>query len=135
MAAARQADACISARERAYAAHLEAGDRRRAAMVALSLVRDHGNRLAAAQSSSWFKRAERLLQDEPEYVEHGYLEMMRARDAHSSGRFDEAGETGERAVQVGTRFGDRNLQALSLVYKGMATVARGEVEEGPALLY
>lgn len=129
-----EADACISARERAYAAHLEAGDRRRAAMVALSLVRDHGNRLAAAQSSSWFKRAERLLQDEPDYVEHGYLAMMRSRNDHNSGRFDEAVQVAGEAVQIGARFGDSNLQALALVYQGMATVARGDVVEGLALL-
>lgn len=128
------ADACISARERAYAAHLEAGDRRRAGMVALLLVRDHGNRLAGAQSSGWFRRAERMLDNEPDSVERGYLEMMRARNAHNSGRFDEAVEVAGRAVQVGASFGDSNLQALALVYQGMATVARGDVEEGLAFL-
>lgn len=128
------ADACISARERAYAAHLEAADRRPAAMVALRLVRDHANRLAGAQSSGWFKRAERLLQNDPDSVEHGYLEMMRARDAHNSGRFDEAVEVADRAVQTGARFGDPNLQALALMYQGMATVARGDVDGGLALL-
>lgn len=49
-------------------------------MVALLLVRDHGNRLAGAQSSGWLRRTERLLQDEPESLEYGYLQMMRARN-------------------------------------------------------
>jgi class 3 adenylate cyclase len=127
-------DACVSARERAYAAHLEAGDRRQAAMVALWLTRDHGNRLAGAQSSGWFRRAERLLQNEPDGVARGYLEMMRSRQAHNEGRFDEAVQVGERAVDIGARFGDPDLQALALMYQGMAMVGRGDVEDGLALL-
>jgi class 3 adenylate cyclase len=131
---AGQIDACISARERAYAAHLEAGEPLRAAMVAFSLVRDHGNRLDGALSSAWYKRAERLLEDQPESQAHGYLEMMRARAAHAAGEFDRAVEVGARAVEMGMRFGDPNLQALALVYQGMAMVGRGDAEEGLALL-
>jgi class 3 adenylate cyclase len=127
-------DACISARERAYAAYLEGGEPLRAAMVAFWLVRDYGNRLADALSSAWFKRAERLLKDAPDSVELGYLEMMRARAAHIAGEFDRAVELGGAAVDTGARFGDPNLQALGLVYQGMAMVARGDVDDGLALL-
>jgi class 3 adenylate cyclase len=127
-------DACISARERAYAGFLEAGEPLRAAMVAFWLVRDYGNRLADALSSAWFKRAERLLKDAPDSVERGHLEMMRARAAHIAGEFDRAVELGGSAVDTGARFGDPNLQALGLVYQGMAMVARGDVEAGLALL-
>jgi class 3 adenylate cyclase/tetratricopeptide (TPR) repeat protein len=127
-------DACISARERAYAAFLEAGDPRRAAMVALWLVRDHGNRLAGAQAAGWFRRAERLLENDSDGVAIGYLEMMRGRAAHNEGRFDEAVPLVERAVDIGARFGDRDLQAVALMYQGMATVGRGDVDDGLALL-
>jgi class 3 adenylate cyclase len=125
---------CISARERAYGAYLEAGQPLRAAMIAFWLVRDHGARLDGALSSAWFRRAERLLQDQPTALPHGYLEMMRARAAHMSGDFDRAVELGERAVEMGMEFGDPNLQALGLVYQGMAMVGRGDVQEGLALL-
>jgi class 3 adenylate cyclase len=131
---AGDSEACVSARERAYAAYLEAGQRPRAAMVALLLVRDHGNRLAGAQAAGWLRRAERLLENESDGVALGYLEMMRARAAHNEGRFDEAVELGERAVDIGARFGDRDLQAVALMYQGMATVGRGDVDDGLALL-
>ena len=127
-------DACIAARERAYALHLEAGERGRAGRVALALVRDHGGRLAQAQSNTWFKRAERLLENEHDTVEHGYLEMMRARRAHNGSDFDRAVELAGRSVDTGARFGDPNLQALGLMYQGMAMVGRGVVEAGLALL-
>lgn len=127
-------DACIAARERAYALHLEAGEAGRAGRVALALVRDHAGRLAPAQSNTWFKRAERLLEKDPDTVEHGYLEMMQARRAHIESEFDQAVELAGRAVDVGARFGDPNLQALALMYQGMGMVGRGEVEDGLALL-
>ena len=127
-------DACISARERAYAGHLEAGDPEKAAMVALWLVRDHSSRLEGALSAAWFKRAERALRDRPESLAHGYLEMMRARAAQMSGEFEPAVEVGARAVEMGMRYGDPNLQALALVYQGMAMVGLGDAEEGLALL-
>jgi tetratricopeptide (TPR) repeat protein len=122
-------DACISARERAYAAQLEAEEPMKAALVAFSLVRDHGNRLDGALSSAWFNRAERLLRDQPEALPHGYLEMMRSRAAHNAGEFDRAVELGARAVDMGTKFGDPNL-----MYQGMGLVGRGDVEDGLRLL-
>ena len=127
-------DACIAARERAYALHLEAGEIGRAGRVALALVRDHSGRLAQAQSNTWFTRAERLLEKDPDAVEHGYLEVMRARRAHLATDYDRAVEVAGRAVDTGARFGDPNLQALGLMYQGMGRVGRGEVEEGLALL-
>jgi class 3 adenylate cyclase len=131
---AGDSEACISARERAYAAYLESGQRHSAAMVALWLVRDHGNRLAGAQAASWLRRAERLLENESDGVALGYLEMMRARAAHNEGRFDDAVQLAKRAVDIGARFGDRDLQAVALMYQGMATVGRGDVDDGLALL-
>jgi class 3 adenylate cyclase len=127
-------DACISARERAYAAYLEAGERQNAAKMALWLVRDHGGRLAHNLANAWLRRAERLLEVEPESAAHGWLEMMRARDAHMAGDFDRAAQLAERAVQIGMKFRDTDLQALGLMYQGMARVGGGEVEEGLALL-
>lgn len=127
-------DDCISARERAYAAHLDAGNPRRAAFVALLLVRDHNNRVAPAVAQGWFRRAERLLADQPESAEHGHLEYMRARDAHSRGALEEAVERAARAVEMGAKYGDADLQGLALVGQGMAEVSRGNVELGFGLI-
>ncbi|MGH2711163.1 MAG: adenylate/guanylate cyclase domain-containing protein [Actinomycetota bacterium] len=127
-------DDCISARERAYAGHLEAGNPRRAAFVALLLVRDHTNRVAPAVAQGWFRRAERLLADQPESAEHGHLEYMRARGAQDRGDLDESVERAARAVEMGAKYGDADLQGLALVGQGMAEVARGNVEIGFGLI-
>lgn len=128
-------DECISARERAYAAHLEAGNPRRAAFVALLLVRDHDNRMAGAVAQGWFRRAERLLADQkPESAEHGHLEYMRSRAAQSRGDLEEAVQLAARGVEMGARFGDADLQGLALMAQGMAEVARGNVDVGFGLI-
>lgn len=121
---------CISARERAYAGHVEAGNPRRAAFVALLLVRDHTNRLAGSVAQGWFRRAERLLADQSESVEHGHLEYMRSRYFHSIGDLDEAVKRAARAVEMGATYGDADLQGLALVAQGMSEVARGNVTVG-----
>jgi class 3 adenylate cyclase len=51
-----------------------------------------------------------------------------------AGEFEPAVEVGARAVEMGMRYGDPNLQALALVYQGMAMVGLGDAEEGLALL-
>jgi tetratricopeptide (TPR) repeat protein len=127
-------DACIAARERAYARHLEEGRPLDAGAIALWLVRDHAGRLAQAQSRTWFTRAERLLGDAPDSREFGYLQMMRGRRAHLEGDYEAAVDFSGRAVEIGARFGDANLQALGLMYQGMGKVGRGQGEEGLALL-
>jgi len=47
-------DLCISARERAFALRLEAGEPRRAALVAMDLAKDHSGRKAAVVGAAWF---------------------------------------------------------------------------------
>ena len=124
-------DECISARERAYAMHLEEGNPRRAALVALVLSRDHRNRLAGSVGQGWFRRAERLLsEEEPESVEHGYLEFHRSAAAQQQGALDDSVARAAHAVEMGARFGDADLQAFALMQQGMAEVARGNVEAG-----
>ena len=50
-------------------------------MAALELVRWHRHKLAPAVATGWLRRAERLLADDPECVEYGYLQLRRASDA------------------------------------------------------
>jgi class 3 adenylate cyclase len=125
---------CISARERAHAGYLEAGDRARAGYVAIWLTRDHLARLSKSIAESWFAKAERLLDGEPESVEHAYLEQLRAMMAYSRGDLQAAYEHGGRAVEIGARFQDRDIQARALTNQGEALVAMGRVEEGLALI-
>jgi class 3 adenylate cyclase len=128
-------DECIAALERAYALSVDADDRRRAAMVAISLAKHSYAKGASSVGSAWVARADRLLAGEPECVEHGYLERLHAVIAHESvGDFDTALDHARRALEVATRFGDRNLQAVALHDQGRALVAKGEVSGGMALV-
>jgi hypothetical protein len=126
---------CIAARERAYVAHLDAGNRRRAGAAALELARDYYGRQDASVATAWFKRAERFLQEEPDSVEHGYLTRMRGVIAFEGQHDLETALThAERVLTIGTRFGDRDLMALALQDKGRILVAKGQVADGMALM-
>ncbi|MFQ5954678.1 MAG: adenylate/guanylate cyclase domain-containing protein [Kiloniellales bacterium] len=130
-----QVDDCINALERAYTAHLEGGHRGRAAMVSIALAEHHFHKLAHSVGSAWLMRAERLLEDEPESVEHGYLARFHAVIAlEADGDLDRALELAERVLELGTRFSDRDLRALALQDRGRIMIANGRVEEGMALM-
>lgn len=122
---------CIDAMERAYGAHSREGNPRRAGYVALALADQYGERLQPAQARGWFQRATRLLEGQPEGVEHGYLEMALARN---SGSVDEMLQHGIATLDIGTRFGDRDLQAFGLLLQGMAHIAQAQVEQGMSLI-
>lgn len=124
----------LDAWERAHTAYATAGNRRRAGVIALRLSREHAHRLAPAVATGWFKRAERLLEEEPESVEYGYLVLLRAVGATARGDLQGAIDLAIHALEVGTRTGDRDLQALSLNARGQALVTKGEVAEGMALI-
>src|SRR5690348_1832157 len=109
-----RADLCISARERAYALRLAAGEPRKAAIDAMELAGDHFRRRAAEVGSAWLNRAQRLLQDEPIGIEHGYLMRLQAMGALRSRDFDRALELSRRTFEIGSRFEDRDLMALGL---------------------
>ena len=127
-------DDCIGARERAYAAYLEAGNRRRAAFVALRLTEDYWNKLAQSVAAGWLGQAVRLLEGEPESPEHGYLAYALSRITFLAGDLDAMLEHSRRAFDIGERLDDRDVQALALNVRGSALVAKGEVAEGLALL-
>jgi class 3 adenylate cyclase len=127
-------DEAIALRERAYAAHVEAGETRQAAMLAIMLSIDHANRAAMSVAGGWLARAERLLRNEPEGVEHGHLALVRGMTALDMGELATAGSEFSRAHELGGRFGDRDLEAMALVFKGTVLVSTGEVTEGLALL-
>ena len=124
----------ISARERAYRTYLDDGNENRAAYMALVLARDHWNKLERSIATGWVSRAERLLEGKPESVEHGYLALTQADRARTEGDIDRAVDLAGRAVDIGARFGDRDLQARALTNQGLALVAKGEGKAGMALV-
>jgi len=129
-----RSDECISARERAFALHMAADRPRRAARIALALAKDHFAHRASAVGKAWINRTQRLLDDQPDVVERGYLIRLQAMLALGGEAYDEALNLARQTLEIGTRFGDRDLIALALQDQGQVYVARGQVKEGMALI-
>jgi class 3 adenylate cyclase len=123
-------DDCIDARERSFAGYLERGEPRGAAVEALRISHNYESKLNHSLESAWFKRAETLLDREPESVEHAYLARRRAANAAAAGRLDEALALAEYALELGTRCGDRDTMALALHDLGRFRITKGDVEQG-----
>ncbi|HEY7004393.1 MAG TPA: hypothetical protein VH281_08935, partial [Gaiellaceae bacterium] len=124
----------IDFRERAYAAYIEAGEPRRAALLAMLISADHGKKGAGSVAGGWLSRAARLLENEPEGPEHGHLALAYGTGAMMMGQLEPAQEHLARAHELATRYGDRNLEAMAMVFQGTTLVMSGQVSEGLALL-
>jgi len=127
-------DEAISLRERAYAAYADAGNPAKAAQIALKLSMDQLTRGSMSVSAGWRARAERLLEPMPENPAHGYLALARGMAAQAMGDIETAGPEFARARELGSRFGERNLESLAQVFEGTSLVSKGEVDRGLALL-
>jgi class 3 adenylate cyclase len=114
-------DEAIRAHEAAFSGYVQAGDRRRAAIVAMwQLSVEYWNKGLTSVADGWDQRAARLLEDEPECVEHGWIAFG-------------LGDT-DRALELARRFGDRTLEARCLHRRGRELVDQGRVTEGMALI-
>ena len=124
----------IAAKERAYTGYSESGDRPKAAVCALLIAQDYFAKLAPSIGAGWFNRAERLLENEPESTAHGFLAFMNSLGAEAAGDLDLALSHAERTLDIGTRYGDRDLQGYGLLMRGRILVLKAQVKEGLALL-
>jgi len=128
-------DEAIALRERSYAAFGDVGDKQGTARLALTLTWDHMGRGAFAVSEGWFAKAERLLDELPESVEHAHKSFFRGFTTLMMGRdIESAAADFEHAYELGQKFGDRDLQAMALTGKGKLAVLTGEVDKGLKLL-
>ena len=125
----RLADA-IAYRERAFAAHNGAGDRVAAAQAALALATDNLHRSESSIAAGWLRRAERLLDGQPESPAHGWLVRARLNQALGRGDLEAALAGADRILEIGARLGNRDLEALGLQDRGRVLVALGRVDEG-----
>lgn len=127
---------CIALCERLHATHLEAGEPRQAALAALLAAIQHAFRLRTAVATGWFMVAHQLLADEPDCVEKGYLEWVTATVLIVLGTADAAPalHSASEVLDCGDRYGDRDLRAVGLTYRGYVLVHQGEVGEGLPLL-
>jgi class 3 adenylate cyclase len=123
---------CIALRERAYAAYVKEGNNRLAALVATDLADSHHDLTEMSVSNAWAQRASKLLKDEPEGAEHGWLELTYARNSFPD--WPTVHEHAERAGEIAARHGDKDLFALALSVRGMTLVYQDEIDRGMELV-
>jgi len=128
------AEESIATRERAYARYVDGGDRARAALMALTLRREYGAKLAGSVAQGWLQRAEHLLEGEPESLAHGYLALANGELALSRGELDHALAHFDRAVEIASRLDDRDLPVWAAMRRGEALANAGRLEEAFGLM-
>ncbi len=87
-----------------------------------------------AKAGGWLARAARLLEDQPECVENGYLLLPEAFRTFQGGDPGAAYSLFVRAFEIGNRYGEKDLAALALQGQGRSLIRRGEVARGLTLL-
>jgi ATP/maltotriose-dependent transcriptional regulator MalT len=75
-------------------------------------------------------RAQRLLRDEPESAEHGYLLYLEAEIAFAQSDLDKVLAQARELVRMGSRYADANLAAGGALFEGRALVRRGLMDDG-----
>ncbi|HET9498122.1 MAG TPA: adenylate/guanylate cyclase domain-containing protein [Candidatus Limnocylindria bacterium] len=127
-------EAAVAALERAFAGYEAAGRLLEAAGAAASLVYIQFRRLAFPVGSAWLARAERLLEDLPESGVHARMELFRTLLAFKQTHLQEAVEHADRAIALGRAHGNPEAQYNALSFKGMAEIARGNWQQGMAMI-
>ena len=126
---AQPADA-LAARERAFAAHVAAGNTRRAAGVALRLAQLNANKLAFAGAQAWFARAQQLVQDDQDSVVFGFMLFTGFLMGPAMPDLAETIALGQQIADIGKRHNDRELQAMASIAQGSALIAHGDIAAG-----
>ncbi|MGH2585034.1 MAG: DNA-binding response regulator, partial [Dehalococcoidia bacterium] len=120
--------------EEAYRLYLDEARPRQAAMAAVVIAGFLFMRGDAAAGSGWMSRGLRLLKDEPEGAEHGYVLFMGLESALGEHDLDGTIDKARQMQKIGRRFADRSLTALGVTGEGRALIKQGRVSDGFALL-
>src|SRR5215475_11332116 len=119
---------------RAHQGYLARGEIRRAARCAGWLSFLAQLRGDSAQASGWLSRGRRLLEQEGDCVEKGYLLLPVGMASVQKRDLEAAYNAFLEAGSIGQTFSDRDLASLALQGQGRVLVRRGEIARGVALL-
>ncbi len=122
-----------SAWQRAHHAYLQAGNTRRAAVVAFLLTLYSLAHQQFAVAGGWFQRTKRLLEAEPDCAEQGYLFWGAMIMALLADDREKCLAAARSTYEVGVRHGVADFQAIGLVFQGAILLRRGQVAEGLAM--
>ncbi len=127
-------DESVAWLERAHQLYLESADNLRAVHCAVWIGLNLASHGQIGPATGWLGRAQRLLENEGECAEHGYLLLPAMFQHEAAGDFASAARAAAEAVHIGERFGDRDLFALAIHGQGYMLMKDGRVREGLALL-
>lgn len=131
LGAFRDAQTCY---EDAYRRYLDEGQARAAARAAQAIGGACFMRGEEGAGSAWMNRAVRLLGNEPECAEHGYLLFGPLETALGTCDLEGAVASARQMQELGHRHHDANLAALGQMGEGRALIKQGRVADGIALL-
>jgi DNA-binding NarL/FixJ family response regulator len=120
--------------ERGHQRYLAEGDTLAAVHCAVWIGLNLASRGQIGAATGWLGRAQRLLDNEAECAEHGYLLLPVMFQHEAAGDFAAAAAAAGEAVRIGERFGDRDLFALAIHGQGYMLIKGGRVRDGLALL-
>jgi class 3 adenylate cyclase len=124
---------CMAARERAFALYQEAGAAALAMRAAAALAEHYSDTNESTISGAWLQRAKKLAESDPTCLEAGYVMSTEAGILIKQGDVMHGAPLAAQALEVGSRFGDRDLMAFGLGGVGIAKIFTGD-ESGMALL-
>ena len=128
-------DSSIAARERAFAVLTARGDELAAALAAIDLARDHGDKARPSVARAWAERARDLVAKHPESRPAAYLARMQGRHRlEEEGDPQQALASFDEGLRIAEAIGDRDLVALLTHDRGQALVGLGRIDEGIALM-
>lgn len=128
-------DDYLNALERAYNAHLDAGENVRAVRCAFWLGLRLLFRGETGRATGWLARAKRLIEcEEHDCVEEGYLLLPVVEQHLDAGDCEAASAIATAAAAIGSRFDEKDLIAIARHLQGRASIQQGHVARGLALL-
>lgn len=119
--------------DRLHRAHIDAGDKPRAARCAFWLALSLLLRGDAAQANAWIARGQRLVEDR-DSVERAYLLLPVIEQQLREGKLDAAVTASATAAAIGDRFREPDLAAAARHGQGRALIEQGQIPAGLALL-
>ena len=87
-----------------------------------------------AQAAGWLSRAGRLLEDQGDCLERGYLLIPEGIRTSMEGNAVKGFELFYRAAEIGRRFDDKDLVTFGLHGQGRSLIGQGKIDEGVTLL-
>jgi DNA-binding CsgD family transcriptional regulator len=127
-------DACIEAREAAYALLEAQHEERWAGQVAIWLYEHHIFAGRPAMAGGWLRRARRALHGDEDCVEWGNLLLREAEEAHGAGELSHALDGATAALELGRRLRSDDLEAEALQTMGRVLIDATRPREGMAHL-